>query len=71
MARLTEGRTAAAEAMLREGARISVPFLGAFSVGIARKAPAPAPDAALSPNAWMICGALLYTKLAASSFWFG
>ena len=49
----------------------SVPFLGAFSVGIARKRPRLLRISAPSSNARMICGALVYTRLAASSFWFG
>jgi hypothetical protein len=49
----------------------SVPFLGAFSVGIARKRPHRLRITAPSSNARMICGAFVYTGLAASSFWFG
>jgi hypothetical protein len=49
----------------------SVPFFGAFSVGIARKSPRLLRITAPSSNARMICGALVYTRLAASSFWFG
>jgi hypothetical protein len=49
----------------------SVPFLGAFSVGIARNRPCLLRITAPSSNARMICGALVSTKLAASSLWFG
>jgi hypothetical protein len=49
----------------------SVPFLGAFSVGIARKPPRLLRITAPSSKARMICGAFVYTRLAASSFLFG
>jgi hypothetical protein len=49
----------------------SVPFLGAFSVGIARKRPRLLRITAPSSNARMICGAFVWTRLAASSLWFG
>jgi hypothetical protein len=50
---------------------LSVPFLGALSVGIARKRPRLLRITAPLSNARMICGALVCTRLAASSFWFG
>jgi len=49
----------------------SVPLLGAFSVGIARKRPRLLRISAPSSNARTICGAFVYTRLAASSLWFG
>jgi hypothetical protein len=49
----------------------SVPFLGAFSVGIARKRLRLLRITAPSSNARMICGAFVYTRLAASRPWFG
>src|SRR5690606_4309034 len=49
----------------------SVPLLGAFSVGIARKRPRLLRITAPSSNARTIGGAFVYTRLAASSLWFG
>jgi hypothetical protein len=49
----------------------STPRLGAFSVGIASQRPRRLRMVTPSANARMICGALVQTRLAASTFWFG